>query len=627
MCGIAGIVKTDGSAPEEGLLRSMSRSIIHRGPDGSGLWSSSGVGLVHRRLAIIELNDFGRQPMIDETGSLALVFNGEIYNYKELRDDLAALGAKFRTNTDTEVIIEAYRAWGTSCVKRFRGMFAFALWDGHEKKLFAARDAIGKKPFFYALLENGDLAFASEIKALGYCLPLRPDWNAVRLFLGLQYVPSPLTGFDGVRQLSPGHFFVWHDGKMEMTQYNDWNDHRISDQGSMAKSEDELAKMLLEKLEDSVKVRQLAADVPVGAFLSGGIDSAAVVAMAVKHVARPLQTFTMGFPVMRLDERREAREIAKFFHTDHYEFEARPDDMIELLDELVAHYDAPYADSSALPVWLLSKETAKEIKVVLNGDGGDELFGGYRRYGAYERALRLCEVPIIGSMAAPASIYVGRILRDVRFKRMGETVRTLNVCRELAYGELFCGSYFSTKRLPSVFRRDFLEKTESTDAVQFVAKQMDGGFGLGAAMFFDLTSYLPDDLNAKMDRATMRFGLEARAPFLDQEMVKFALSVPLKYKVNQGKKKILLRRALAGVLPDDVLNRPKRGFQVPLAQWFRGPMAKVLEERCLGVDSPLREIADEQGVRRLISRNAKGFDHGNRLWMLLTLSSWLYKNR
>ncbi len=626
MCGIAGVIKADGSAPEEGLLRSMSQSIAHRGPDGSGIWSMPGVGLVHRRLAIIELNDFGHQPMVDETGNLALVFNGEIYNYKQLRDELIALGTRFRTNTDTEVIIEAYRVWGTDCLKRFRGMFAFALWDRRENRLFAARDAIGKKPFFYALTADGDLAFASEIKAIREFMPLRPDWNAVRLFLGLQYVPSPLSGFEGVRQLPPGHYLVWRDGQLDVARHNDWNDYRNLGKDDDTVDEGVLANTLLQKLEDSVAARQLAADVPVGAFLSGGIDSAAVVAMAVKHVTRPLQTFTMGFPVMRLDERREARAVAKHFNTDHYEFEARPDDMMALLDELVAHYDAPYADSSSLPVWLLSKETAKEIKVVLNGDGGDELFGGYRRYGAYERALRLCEVPVIGSVAAPASMYVGKVLRDVRFKRMGETVRTLRVCRELAYGELFCGSYFSTKRLPSVFRRDFLDKTEGADAVQFVAKQMDGGFGLRAAMFFDLTSYLPDDLNAKMDRATMRFGLEARAPFLDQEMVKFALSVPLKYKINRGKKKILLKRALEGILPEEVLNRPKRGFQVPLAEWFRGPMAKVLEERCLGTDSPLRSITDEDGVRRLISRNKQGFDHGNRLWMLLTLASWLEKN-
>lgn len=613
MCGIAGIGTRDGSLPSEELLRRMSDAIAHRGPDGEGIWSGPGVGLTHRRLAIIDLSPSGAQPMLDASASYAITFNGEIYNYRELRSELEARGALFRTSSDTEVILEAYRAWGVDCLKRLRGMFAFGLWDGTQKKLLLARDRIGKKPLFYSTTTGGDLVFASELKALAPAVTLTPDLDAVRLFLGLQYVPTPRTGFASVFQLPIGSYGIWDGNQFSVQMYHAW-ETRVSEEIDLPHALQEIRS----KLDEAVKIRQLASDVPVGAFLSGGIDSAAVVAFASKY-AEGLQTFTMGFlDGGSFDEREEAAAIAKKFGTDHHTFEARPEHLIELVDELVRHYDSPYADSSALPLWLLARETAKNIKVVLTGDGGDELFGGYRRYAVYEKALRLAGVPFSSSVLHA----FGKLTNDPRYLRAAETMGALQAEPLRAYGELFCGSYFSSVRASRTFHRAFLEQTQTADPVSFIASHMVDA-SLDAAMRFDLTSYLPDDLNVKMDRATMRFGLEARSPFLDQNLMSYACALPLKWKVDHGKKKIALKAAMRGILSEDVLNREKRGFQVPLANWFRGPLAGVLRDRILDPDGPLATFVRLSAVERLIQEQARGADHGNRLWMLFTLSTWL----
>ncbi|MBI4138643.1 asparagine synthase (glutamine-hydrolyzing) [Candidatus Uhrbacteria bacterium] len=601
MCGIAGMVTKSGALPDEALLRRMSSAVAHRGPDGEGVWTSSGVGLAHRRLAIIDLSDRGAQPMHDARGEITIVFNGEIYNYRELKQELRA---DWKSDSDTEVILEGYRAWGDDVVKRLRGMFAFAIWDAPRKRLLLARDRIGKKPLFYARTTSGDFLFASEIKAFRGVRDLKPDWNAIRLFLGLQYVPSPRTGFEGVSQLEPGSIGILDASGWRTEKYHVWE--REPGAGNR---EQEIDREIRSRLDDAVKIRQLASDVSVGAFLSSGIDSAAVVAFASKHAERPLQTFTMGFPNAERDERDAARKIAEHFGTDHMDFEARPEHLLELIPTLVDHYDAPYADSSALPLWLLARETAKQIKVVLTGDGGDETFGGYRRYAAYQRALQM------PSAAAPLFELTGRVVHDPRFIRMADAVGTHS------YGELFCGSYFNTNGIQNLCTPEFLERTRESDAVAYV--DAHAGPSLQDALRFDLTSYLPDDLNVKMDRATMAFGLEARSPFLDQDLVSFARSLPLNQKVNHGKTKIALKRALHGIVPDWVLNRPKQGFQVPLAEWFRGPLEQTVRDVCLDPSSPLRSLMKQESIQKLLEENASGADHGNRLWMLMTLATWL----
>ncbi len=625
MCGIAGIVTRDGSPPSEEILRSMAEAVAHRGPDGDGIWIVPGIGLAHRRLAIIDLSPNAAQPMHDLSGNFTIVFNGEIYNYCDLRRELEAKGAQCRTHSDTEVILEAYRAWGVNAFLRLHGMFALGLWDAHERRLLLVRDRIGKKPLFYAMTPDGHLAFASEIKALAPITSLAPDWQAIRLFFGLQYVPSPLTGFEGVKQLLPGEVGMFDEKGWRTEKYHEWEvGSRKSKGESQIESYDEHIRFLL---HNAVKLRLLASDVPVGAFLSGGIDSAAIVACAATHLERPLQTFTMGFPSLHMDERREAREIAEQFGTDHSEFVAQPEHLAVLLDDLVAQYDAPYADSSALPLWLLARETAKEIKVVLTGDGGDELFGGYRRYRAYEKAIAFAKIPFV-SLAS--GVVCCASFAAPNWRRFLETVSAArrDPCR--AYGELFCGSYFATSRLHEIFHPEFLRETETADAVDFITERTSlverRTSPLEAAMHFDLTSYLPDDLNVKMDRATMRFGLEARCPFLDQELVAYALALPLREKINHGKKKIALRRAFFGVLSDAVLYRKKRGFQVPLADWFRGQLGFLLRERLLDPSLPIARVIRRDAIERLIRENAHGRDHGNRLWMLLTFSTWLEKH-
>ncbi len=622
MCGIAGLVLRDPQAlPAKDLVLGMAGRIAHRGPDGEGLHLAQGVALAHRRLAIIDLADTGKQPMQDATGRYTIVFNGEIYNYKDLRSELEAAGRNFRTQSDTEVILNGYAAWGNKVLSKLRGMFTFALWDMQKAELLLARDRIGKKPLYYGTLPSGDIAFASEIKALPPIIHNGLDHGAIRLFLGLQYVPTPRTGLLGISQLEPGSYALCKNGTMKVQRYHSYDLPKAADM--LNASDDEIASRIREMLEEAVKLRMMASDVPVGAFLSGGVDSAAVVALTSAYRgSAPFHTFSMGFPSPKMDERAEARALAAHFGTTHQEFEARPEDMLRLVDDLVRQYDMPYADSSALPLWLLSEQTAKHIKVVLTGDGGDELFGGYRRYAAYARALSLAKLPLAG--CAPGLLTaVARATRDLRFHRMGELLATLHADPSRAYGELFCGSYFGTRGMTELLQPDFADATSSDDAVSFVAGRMGGNTSLEAAMHFDLTSYLPDDLNVKMDRATMRFGLEARSPFLDQELISYALRIQASRKVAGGQTKAILKKALKGLVPDEVLTRPKRGFQVPLAEWFRGPMRQTFEERCCGADSELSLYIRPKAAQNLLAENASGHDHGNRLWMLLSLATWL----
>jgi asparagine synthase (glutamine-hydrolysing) len=619
MCAIVGIIpKSPQHSPDEGLVRRMTGLLAHRGPDGEGIWVKPGVGLGHRRLAIVDLSPTGAQPMSSQDGRFTIVFNGEIYNFRELRAELEAKGVQFRSTSDTEVMLEAYRTWEENCVEHFRGMFAFAIWDNDQKELFFARDRIGKKPFFYRTLADGSVTFASEMKALIPLEPVTIDEGAIRLFIGLQYVPSPRTGFNEIHSLPPGHRGIVRSGEVRTEPYNDWNALRVRD----VKNADE---QIRSRLEDAVRLRLLA-DVPVGAFLSGGVDSAAVVALASKHVNRPLRTYTMGFPDIGMDERAEAREIAHAFHTDHQEFEAKPGDLARLAEQVIAQYDAPYADSSALPLMLLAEQTANEVKAVLTGDGGDELFGGYRRYTAYQRALQLAAVPGASGISMSLARIASIVSHDPRLVRMGETIAAGGIDANHAYAELFCGSYFSSAAAKELLQPAFLTQTEKENPISFIVAQMgSSGEPTERALRFDLTSYLPDDLNVKMDRATMAHGLEARSPFLDQEMVAFALGLPVSEKVSGGQTKIALKRALKGIVPDAVLDRPKRGFQVPLAAWFRGPLAAFWKEKCLDPNGPLTRYVRLDAAKKLFEENERGADHGNRLWMLLSLSVWLQR--
>jgi asparagine synthase (glutamine-hydrolysing) len=615
MCGIAGLILRESALPDEGVLRRMTDTITHRGPDGGGGWTAPGVGLGHRRLAIIDLSDRASQPFVTADKKLVIVYNGEVYNYRELRVELAELGAKFSSDSDTEVVIEAYRAWGADCVRRFRGMFSFAIWDVETSRCFVARDPVGKKPFFYRILKNGTIAFASEICALTSLEPVTIDEAALRLFFGLQYVPSPRTGFTEIVSIPAAYRGYFSANGVELERYRTWDD---SDPLIDHRPTDNLASVL----EEAVRFR-LRADVTVGAFLSGGIDSAAIVAYATKHSLRPLRTFTMGFPSIGMDERADAAAIAKQFKTSHESLEARPEHLAALTERVIDQYGGPYADSSALPVMMLSEVVAREIKVVLVGDGGDELFGGYRRYKAYAQALAASRV---AGWMAPWFVLFGQMMQDSQIIRMGETLGVAKADPLRAYGELFCSSYFSS-RLLGVFQPEFIARTNESDSVQFIRTQLAAlsGKPLERAMRFDFESYLADDLNVKMDRATMAYSLEARAPFLDLRVIAHALRLPLNQRVTMFNTKIALKRAMKGILPDDVLKRPKKGFQVPLAQWFRGELKEYWRERCLPTGAKLHQYVKPEKIQIMFDENMSGMDHGNRMWMLLALAGWLEK--
>ena len=617
MCGIAGILTKDGSPPSEERLSEMSEALIHRGPDDEGMWVEGGIGFAHRRLAIIDLTERGSQPMHSADGRFVLVYNGEVYNYIELRQELESAGVSFQSDSDTEVVLESYRHWGKESVKKFRGMFAFAIWDRQEQRCFFARDPVGKKPFFYRILSNGSFCFASELKALRLLESVEPDPHAIRLFFGMQYVPSPKTGFKHIFSLPPG-FRGTADASGFLTEsYHSWDSLRETVSGDPVKD-------LFALLEESVRLR-LRADVTIGAMLSGGIDSAAIVGLAQRNSDRAIRTFTMGFPDIGMDERSEARSIAEFFHTDHQDFIAQPEDLIAMTEQLIFQYGGPYADSSALPVMMLSREIAKEIKVVLVGDGGDELFGGYRRYSAFLAAQRLASVPGSKHMLPPFLRAASSALHDPRYGRMASTLRAASRGVNRSYAEMFCGSYFDTRAARRMLQESFLLDCQQDDPVEYIDGRMGNkGTAIGRAMRFDFESYLADDLNVKMDRATMAYSLEARAPFLDTRFATQVLRLPASMHFRGRKGKILLKRMLTGFLPEDVLRRPKRGFQVPLASWFRAdPLASYWKDRCLDPQSTITAYVKQDAIKALFEANMRGADHGNRLWMLLSLAVWL----
>ncbi len=586
MCGIAGEIRLVGQKIDPMRLEAMARALKHRGPDGQGIWNEGRVGLVHRRLAIIDLSDGGKQPMQTPDGRFTITFNGEIYNYRDLKKSLEGT-YYFRSGSDTEVLLALYALEGEKMLEKIRGMFAFAIWDRDAGKVFFARDRIGKKPFFYHAA-NDTFTFASELKALGAVEKLEMDPEAVKLFLGLQYVPSPLTGFKNIFSLEPGMCGTWNNGTVELKRYNSFEAKPTS-----TLSFDEAAQKTRELLDESVRLR-LIADVPVGIFLSGGIDSSAVAALVHKQGAK-LSSFTLGFDEAQFDERDQAASLAKQFGFDHHAFLAKPEDLLAAADDVIKLYDAPYADSSSLNTWFIAKETRQHVKAVLTGDGGDELFGGYNRYRHYDRAMWL---NLLG-MGGLAKFYANSryaLTRDVRYKRFAESL-------DGGYPALFCGAYF-----------------QQPEALAFVRSHLKEESILGA-MDFDLRSYLPDDLNVKMDRATMAHGLEARSPLLDQELVSFVTALPAKHRFG-SKKKALLVEAVKDLLPEEVGMRPKRGFQVPLATWFRGPLRSAFQERCLN-STKLHQFVERKDIEKLLKENDSGSDHGNRLWMLYSLATWL----
>jgi asparagine synthase (glutamine-hydrolysing) len=623
MCGICGIAHSDGRIGDRELLREMNAAMRHRGPDSEGVFSAPGIGLGIRRLAIIDVAG-GDQPISNEDGSIWIVLNGEIYNYPQMRAELERRGHTFKTKTDTECILHYYEDEGDACVHRLRGMFAFALWDANKQRLLIARDRMGQKPVFYSI-HGGTLYFCSELDGLLRALPTRPSvqLEAIDLYLSLQYIPEPWTVYEGVKKLEAANTLVWQDGNVVTTRYWDF-DYLPKLDGR----EIELIGELRERLRAIVKMR-LMSEVPLGAHLSGGLDSSIVVGLMAELSDQPVKTFSVGFEEEEFSELPYARTIADQYGTDHHEYVLRYDSLPETLQNIARHFGEPFADASAIPLFYLSRITRRTVTVALNGDGGDENFAGYQRYGldpladVYLRAPGWVTKRLIPSVTRPlrddsnrptgASLVNG--LR--RLEQVSQVDRRASILR--------WGSYFSDERKRRLWRSECWETLTPGSAEGLLVQAYERGSGskLDRTLYADTHTYLPGDLLVKADRMTMAASLEGRSPFLDHEFVAWAARLPDSLKVRRGTGKYLLKKAFEKDLPKNVREHRKQGFGIPLAAWFRGPLAAWARQQLLGSGSPLKQWFDEQALEQLLAEHGRGLaDHGKRLYALSMLGIW-----
>jgi asparagine synthase (glutamine-hydrolysing) len=619
MCGIAG--KVDLLRPvDPDLLERMCAVQKHRGPDSRGLHVQDGVGLGIQRLAVIDL-DTGDQPLSNEDGSVTVILNGEIYNYVELRDELISRGHTFRTASDTETIVHLYEELGPRLVDRLRGMFSFALWDQRRRRLLLARDRVGKKPLFYRATDT-TLWFASEPRAilLDPEVPREVDLAALDAYLRFQYVPHPWSAFRGIRKLPPAHVLTWQGGEPEVSRY--W---RLSFAAPRNCSLPEAREIVRDSLLEATRIR-LRADVPVGAFLSGGVDSSAVVAAMAREGSGQVRTFSIGFDDERYDETRYARLVAERYGTEHHEFRVEPD-AIGVLPRLVWHYGEPFADSSALPTFYLSELTRRHVTVALNGDGGDESFAGYRRYLAQSYTERLSFVPeSLRRQMATAARVLGRGARPKSLRN--RFVRTLAAVAEPAHQRYDRWmSYFTRADLQALYDPEFaaqLPDVQSADSLIIDPwMESDASSVVGVMLDVDIQTYLPGDLLVKMDVASMAHSLEVRSPFLDHVLMERAARLPSRLKLHGRISKALLKDAVRPWLPDVVIDRPKMGFGVPIAGWFRGALAELPDEVLLDPRATERGMFRPEAVTRLISEHRAGVrDNSSKLWSLVALELW-----
>jgi asparagine synthase (glutamine-hydrolysing) len=630
MCGITGAIWTDSDrAIEPPVLRRMTDCLAHRGPDGEGTYFSEyrlrppyesmpGVALGHRRLSIIDLAT-GGQPMSNEDGSVWITFNGEIYNYQDLRHRLEGSGHKFRTDSDTETIVHLYEDEGPECFSHLNGMFAIAIWDANRRRLVLGRDRLGKKPLVYRH-EPGRLLFASELKSLLTIpgLPREIDPSAIDEYLTYQYIPHPNTIFRGYHKLPPGHFAVYQDDKLNVQSY--WRPDFTAEQRISKRDAIEQVRVLL----DSAVQMRMRSDVPLGAFLSGGVDSSIIVALMQQHAAEPVKTFTIGFPIPEYDESKYAAAVARHLKTDHHVLEVKPD-ALEVLPKLAYHYDEPFADSSAIPTWYVSQLTRQHVTVALSGDGGDELFAGYPRYSAALAAARFDRIGLFRTLAAsplwqwlPSSGRQKSLLR--RIKRFSEALALPPAKRYLNWIGIF-----QERQRAELYRDEFLSQLTSDPASFLTAawRRVGNRDTVTCASLADLTTYLPCDLMTKVDIASMAHGLECRAPLLDYRLVEFAASLPVRHKYRRGRGKQLLREAFGHLLPREVFTRRKMGFGVPLDYWFRNELKPLASELLLSNDAKCHEYFRAEAINALWNAHQHGVDQSNRLWALLMLEAWL----
>ncbi|MCK5595138.1 asparagine synthase (glutamine-hydrolyzing) [bacterium] len=626
MCGICGILNTslNGNIKEE-TVRSMCSVLKHRGPDDEGIylgWGKDGrknVGLGIRRLAIID-PDTGHQPIHNEERTIWTVCNGEIYNFRELRKDLEAKGHCFYTHSDAEVIVHLYEEYGVECLNFLRGMFALAVWDDGKKSLLLARDRIGQKPLCYAEIDN-ELVFASEIKSILQVkqVPRQVNIEAIHNYLTYQYVPSPITAFKGISKLPPAHYLLWENGKISIEQY--WN---LNAANKIRMSENEYCSRLRNLFEESVKLR-LVSDVPLGAFLSGGLDSSIVVGVMSKLMSEPVKTFSIGFQEEKYNELKYARIAANHFKTDHHEYIVKPD-ALDILPKLIWHYNEPFADSSALPTYYVAKMTSRDVTVALNGDGGDESFAGYPRYKAvklakyYEKFPQSIRNMVNGiAMKLPYSTEQKTVLR--RFRRFAES---MNYSPERRYIRWI--SIFDNERKKELYASSFREAVQGIDSFGYAESYYNNNSYsdfLDRTLFVDIMTYLPGDLLVKMDIAAMANSLEARSPFLDHKFMEFAASIPPNLKLKGLSGKYILKKAFSKLVPASILKRRKMGFGVPISHWFRNELKDYLRDELLSRRCLERGYFQTKYLKLIIDEHINGrYDHGYRLWALLNLELW-----
>ena len=621
MCGIAGIFHCGTIKPVDPTrVERMTQALTHRGPDGSGVWTAPGVGLGHRRLSIIDLAG-SPQPMHSADGRAVLVFNGEIYNYRELRRELAGLGAQFRTDGDSEVILAAWQQWGAECLRRFNGMFAFALYDVERRELFLARDRLGVKPLYMAHLSDGSLAFASELKGLLAHPLLRREVDplAIEDYMAWGYVPDHRCILKGVEKLPAGHHLTLRHGAAPGSPLRWWD---VSFAGRRKGKAADLEAELLHHLREAVTSRMVA-DVPLGAFLSGGVDSSSVVALMAEASRAPVKTCSIGFDDAALDETSYAAEVAKLFGTEHHAYTVGAD-QFDAIGTLAAMFDEPFADASALPTWRVSQLARETVTVALSGDGADEAFAGYRRqvfFAHEERARRWLPAGFRRSVFGKLGTVYPKADWAPRPLRLKTTLQSLAGSSAEAYARALC--VVPPEIRGTLYSESFARQIGDYRAEQPLIELFERApacSALDRAQYVDLTFWLPGDILTKVDRTSMAAGLEAREPLLDHRLIEFAAMLPERLRVDGRQGKALLKRAMRRYLPDDILYRPKQGFVTPIAAWLRGPLAS--EARAIATSAAIARTHwfDPSALSAITEAHISGrSDHSRLLWQLLML--------
>jgi asparagine synthase (glutamine-hydrolysing) len=618
MCGIAGIVDTR-NPPTEELLERMIASVAYRGPDGAGkiCFPQDGVGLGHRRLSILDLTDAGRQPMASADSRYWITYNGEVYNYLEIRRELESLGRTFHSDTDTEVLLAAYEQWGRECLRRFMGMYAFAIWDTATKTLFAARDRLGIKPFYYRH-KGGSFTFASEIKSILAVLaePSTVDRSLIDVYMDFGYVPGEETMHSGIQRLLPGHFLIWHEGRLQTSSYWDLRFDSQRDDGT-----DNHADGIRSLLEGSIKLH-LRSDVPLGVFLSGGLDSSAVVSLLAPGASAGLKTFSVAYEFgLDYDETRYARQVSAEFHTDHHEVRVTPQQFVDFIPQYIWHMDEPVTEAAAISLYYVAKLARGHVTVGLSGEGSDELFAGYDFYQyntAIEAGRRLFGGGAFRSLASAVRGIKGmaklRKYLDLAAQPLERRYRGISSYEQSQKRKLY------TTNLDELAGRG---NSRCAEFIEDLFKKTRGLDALSRMLFFDTKTWLVDDLLTKADRMSMANSLELRVPFLDHRLVEYAATIPSKYKIRRGSSKFVLKKALKNALPAAILSRRKMGFPTPLEEMLRRDLYGYAHETLLSSKALGRGYFNETAVRHLLSEHREGKAKNHRaIWQLLVLEEW-----